>query len=767
MQTYPIPDDLEGPCRTLPPLDATVRLFDLLTQFTHCEFDPQVTRRLVQDASSSKAEVDWVGMLRILGKSIGLRLQDMNWSLRDALNHATPQTPVFTLAMTPEGAKWVIIREKHWKSVDVLIVGGRSGSPHSERMSIAGLVELLGLSGVSAPGQFLIANPISSFSQLEDDVKHGEHQTGHGGGHGDEINPLSVWLKLLSFDRGEVWMIVAFAAAIGVLSLATPLAVDSLITFVMFRGLVWPILILSLILFVCLSLSASMTAIQTVIVETIQRRMFVRVSGDLAFRFSNVDMDAYAHVDGQDLANRFIAVSLIMKVTASLLLGAVGIGMQTVIGMIVLGIYHPFLLGFDLILLASIAFCMFWLARGSIRTSLAETYLKFDTLTWLEEIARAPRLFKTPGGSDLAWSRADSIARRYLNARSAHFRILMRQVVFLLALQVVASTALLGLGGWLVINDQLTIGQLVAAELIVAYIVASFSKMTKYLEGFYDLMAASVEVGQLLALPLERRDGEVPTRPDRPATLLLRQVVPPMALRPHDAHHHGNAHSPAISLAVASGERVALVGSGGVGKSVLLDLLAGYRSPVSGMIEYDGMDLRSVNLESLRDQIGLARDREIIAETVVENVRVGRSLGLGSVRESLAEVELLSEIYQLPDGLQTQLLRQGWPLSRSQAARLVLARAIVGGPRLLLIDGLLDEFDPELRYTIATRLFERGNPWTILLVSNDPRLRAMCDREVEIAGHHQGDHEVSKLLNGARGQEHWSARHHDTDDSHA
>ena len=759
-------ENLLEPVSGAPSLDATVRLMDLLAQFTGSEFDPEVTRRLVQDATTSEAELHWADTIRILGKAIGLRLLDMSWSLQEALANASRETPVCTLAAARDGdatAEWMILLGKKGRTVEVLMIGGRGGTPRPERLTVSRLLERLGLADVRQTAEFLIAESVPSCSELAEDLGLDVSQGSHGGGHGVKINPLAVWWNLLRLDRTEVWMIVAFAAAIGVLSLATPLAVDSLITFVMFRGLLWPIVILSLILFVCLALSAAMTAIQTVIVETIQRRMFVRVAGDLAFRFSNVDMDAYAHVDGQDLANRFLAVALIMKVTASLLLDAVGIGIQTLIGMLVLAFYHPFLLGFDLILLTSITFCVFWLGRGSIRTSLAETYLKFDTLTWLEELARAPRLFKTSGGSDLAMSRADSLARRYLKARSSHFRILMRQVVFLLMLQVLASTALLGLGGWLVVNDQLTIGQLVAAELIVAFIVASFAKMTKHLEGFYDMMASSDEVGRLLILPLERRDGEVVARPNRPAAIRMKQVVLPLDSRHGIEPGHGGGHAVEVSLAVAPGERVALVGPGGAGKSVLLDLLAGYRSPVSGLVEYDGMDLRSVNLESLRDQIGLAREHEIIADTVVENVRVGRSLGLGTVRESLAEVELLSEVYQLPDGLQTQLLRQGWPLSSGQAARLVLARAIVGRPRLLLIDGILDQLDPDLRIHLAARLFERSHPWTILLISNDPRLRALCDREIEIVAHGHGDPAAGWMVNGVRGHGGMAAHRDDAD----
>ena len=89
---------------------------------------------------------------------------------------------------------------------------------------------------------------------------------------------------------------------------------------------------------------------------------------------------------------------------------------------------------------------------------------------------------------------------------SAHFRILMRQILFALGLQAVAATALLGLGGWLVIRGELTLGQLVAAELIVAAIVGSFAKLGKHLENFYDLLASVEKLGHLFDLPTEPHD---------------------------------------------------------------------------------------------------------------------------------------------------------------------------------------------------------------------------------------------------------------------
>ncbi len=150
-----------------------------------------------------------------------------------------------------------------------------------------------------------------------------------------------------------------------------------------------------------------------------------------------------------------------------------------------------------------------------MQSSVKESKKKYVMASWLEDLARCPIAFRTDGGSEFALERADRFIHDYLSARRKHFRILMRQILFALGLQALASTALLGIGGWLVVSGELTLGQLVAAELIVAVIVGSVAKLGKHMESFYDLLAAVDKLGHLFDLE-ERPDGVIaPTAADR------------------------------------------------------------------------------------------------------------------------------------------------------------------------------------------------------------------------------------------------------------
>ncbi len=133
-------------------------------------------------------------------------------------------------------------------------------------------------------------------------------------------------------------------------------------------------------------------------------------------------------------------------------------------------------------------------------------------VNWFEEIAAFPFAFKGPGVYAMARETTNRIATEYVACRSRHFRIFMRQVVGLLASRSSRTQHLLVLGGWLVISQQLTLGQFVASELIFGSIIVTLGKVGKKLEAWYDAMAAMDKLGHIIDLEVEREDGESPRR---------------------------------------------------------------------------------------------------------------------------------------------------------------------------------------------------------------------------------------------------------------
>jgi ABC-type bacteriocin/lantibiotic exporter with double-glycine peptidase domain len=536
---------------------------------------------------------------------------------------------------------------------------------------------------------------------------------GHGPLHAHGKSPAQRLLDLARLEWGDVFTLLAFALGVGLLSLVAPAAIEALVNTVAFGILLWPVLVLSLVMFALLFVSAVLRALQTYVAECLQRRLFVRTALGFADRLARTGIASFDGANRADIVNRFFEVSSGQKSIATLLVEGVGIIMMTLVGLIVLAFYHPYLLTFALVMAGAVVFLLVVLGIGGVRTSIAESYAKFDVAAWLEEVARCPHTFRSGEGAMLALERADQLSDHYIATRKRHFAVIWRQTLFALLLEAVGCTVLLGLGGWLVINRQLTLGQLVASELIVTLVLTALSKIGKYVEIFYDLQATLDKLGVLDRLPPEPTDGETLPADGGPLSVVV-ELPGPGAMR---------------RLELAAGERVAIVGP--TGKTPLLETLALLRRPRPGLLELDGIDARQLDRPATRQQIAFVGRAEVFAGTLAENVRLGRgSVTAADIRRALEAVGLADRIARLPDSLQTAIPPDGRPLSTSELARLAIARAIVSRPRLLLLDGILDGLDLDSCPGLLDTLFDPAAPWTLVLVSVRDEIRSRCGRVV-------------------------------------
>ena len=537
---------------------------------------------------------------------------------------------------------------------------------------------------------------------------------------GKHFTPWMRLRALLQPEMSDVWIVFVFALFVGLMTLAVPVAVEALVNTVAFGRLLQPVVILATLLFGFLAFAGAMRGFQTWVVEIIQRRLFARVGGELAYRLPRVESTAFHGEYPPELVNRFFDIVTVQKVSAQLLLDGIALALGALIGMTVLAFYHPWLLAFDMLLLVMILFIVFVLGRGAVASAMKESKSKYKIAAWLEELARCPTAFRYDGAPEFAVERADHLIEHYLTQRRDHFRILFRQILFALTLQAIASTFLLGLGGWLVISGELTLGQLVAAELIVTVIVGSFAKLGKHMESFYDLLASVDKLGILFDLQLEPQYGALSISDEGAATLTL-----------HNLKCEGMDRS--VNLRLEPGDRLAITGPPGSGKSALTELLFGLGHPSSGHADLDGLDLRDLRRDVLRHHVALVRDVEILGGTIAENVALERgSVSHTNVRDALEAVGLLETVLAMPDGIDTHLVSNGEPLSHTQISRLMLARAIAGSPRLLVIDSLLDGLSDTEAVELAGRLFDAGNEWTVVISTGRESIAKLCNRHLNL-----------------------------------
>lgn len=591
------------------------------------------------------------------------------------------------------------------------------------------------------PQSFVITKELACSSLTDDgDVQgpgsrvpvdgHGNHghgnSHGHGGGHGHghiDRSPVSRFFGILRLDSRDIWTVIVFALFNGILSLASPLAVESLVNVVSWGTYLQPLLVLGLLLLACLALAAVLTVLQTLVVEIIQRRQFVRFVSDLAHRFPRARQADLQDMYPRENANRVFDIMTIQKAMSSVLIDGISIALATIVGMTLLAFYHPFLLGFDLVLLITMISMTWLLGRGGVKTAIDESFTKYNVAHWLQDVIASPSAFKINGGESLAIERSNQLTTEYIFARQKQFRVTIRQFAFTVGLQAVASTAILALGGWLVIQQQLTLGQLVASELVVTVVVGAFSKAGKLLEKYYDLMAAINKVGHLLDINVDPRLPITPLA-EGPVELRWSHIELNMP--------HSSTACTFEPAEIPPGARVAIVGDHLAGLSLMARAIGGLEQPSHGKIEINGLEASHVSLCN-QGFVGYAGDVEVIHESISVNVSMGRfNIGQSHIREALENVRLFESVKTLRSNTETWLQSDGKPLSRPELSQLMLARAIVAKPRLLIIDGALDTLPQATREQVWSFLADPARPWTLIVVTNDPKIIEQCNQRVEV-----------------------------------
>ncbi len=523
------------------------------------------------------------------------------------------------------------------------------------------------------------------------------------------------WPRLVSFIgrfRGDLASIVVYAVAVGGLTLAPPVAAQVLINTIAFGTLLQPLIVLGALLAAALGLSACLQALQAWVAELLARKLFVSVAGETAHTLAHLAATPSEEPEARWRVNRFFEVVALEKALASLLFDGLAAVLQIFVGLVLLAVYHPILLAFDLLLLASLAVVLGLLGRRALRTAVAESSAKYEVAGVLEALALSPVAASAAAARQLACERVYTELEGWLQARAVHFRIVMRQMLALWGLQVASSVALLTVGGWLVIDGQLALGQLVAAELVMASTVGSLAKLGKQLPKFYDFTTSLLKLPQLTELPRERSGAESP--PDGPVVLQVRHLG--------RAGEVAEPRERAVDLTLGAGARQGILGSAPERRR-LFDLLTARSAAEGCVVRLGSTNVLELDGGQLRDRVRLVRKAELLPGTVYDNVRAGRpELGLSQAREALIRVGLDTFVDTLPEGGHSDLSTVRFALGFEERVLLALARAVAGQPRAVLIDGLLDPLSGAARERAIEALAGLPEGCALLVGTSDESL---------------------------------------------
>lgn len=542
-----------------------------------------------------------------------------------------------------------------------------------------------------------------------------------------EIEPIERFHKLVKDHTNILLVILSYTFLTGLLSLAVPLAAQSLVNTIAAGMFIQPLVVLTVLLFSGLFITGILRVLKLSLIETVQQLTFAEVALLLGRRIPRIEHAALSDEYMPELVNRFFDVMNIQKSWAKILLDVPAALLQVVIGLVLMAFYSPLLLAFDIFICLSLVFIIFGLGRGGVKTSIVESLEKYHVAEWLEEMARCETSFKMCSIPRYLIKKTDQLVVQYIKARRSHFVVLLRQAIGSYAFQAFANAGILGIGGLLVIERQLTLGQLVAAEIIIVVVMAATEKLIRSIETYFDLLTGLHKVGHITDLPIEKHTGKEMERTETGSSVNFHGV--------HFAYPEQKELLNELEFEIKHSERIALVGESGSGKSTIAALACRLQTPSHGSIQLNNMDVSDISLKSLRQNVALVTDiNEIFEGTIEENITIGRDfVSHTDVVWALSVTQLDRDLVKFPDGLKTQLVSAGRNLSRGQMQRILIARAIVERPRLLILDEAFTGIDEHKKLEIMKSIFDKSNPWTIINISHDIQTVMDCDRVFVLA----------------------------------
>jgi ABC-type bacteriocin/lantibiotic exporter with double-glycine peptidase domain len=489
------------------------------------------------------------------------------------------------------------------------------------------------------------------------------------------------FFDLLTPDRSEIRNIYVFAIFSGILSLGMPLGIQMIINFIQLGQISTSWFILVALVVSAIGFSGILNIFQLRITENLQQRIFTRAAFEFAERIPKIKMVELVKRYAPELTNRFFDTLTIQKGLSKLLIDFTAASLQILFGLILLSFYHSFFLFTGLFLVVLLILIIRVTVKKGYVSSMDESTFKYKIAHWLEEIAHARISFKMSGRSKMYLNRTNDYLNNYLTAREKHFKVLVQQYGFLIAFKVAIALTLLTVGGLLVINEQINIGQFVAAEIVILLVLTSVEKLVLSIEVVYDVLTAVEKIGQVMDLELEDYNGAQLVRAEKGIQLKVDGLM-------FRTDAYLGTILDGIELRVKPNEKIGIISDTSLSTNALFCILSGLYEKTGGNLEMDGIPIENLNKSELRNQIGsLLKQDQLVYASLYDNIAMGdKSADLNRVVEIFAELGLSDFVAACPENYKTIINPEAHFIPKDIHTKLLIARAAIGQPRLVLLE---------------------------------------------------------------------------------
>ena len=542
----------------------------------------------------------------------------------------------------------------------------------------------------------------------------------------NQLTPWQRFLGLLKLEKKDILQISYYAIFDGIVALSLPLGIQAIINLLQGAQISASWIVLVILVTIGVAFSGVLKLMQIRIIETIQQRIFTRASIELSYRFPKIKMSELRNYYPPELANRFFDTLTIQKGISKILIDVPSAFLQIIFALLLLSFYHPFFILFGFLLLLLIYIVFKYTAKIGLETSLNESKNKYKVVHWLQEIARTIISFKLSGKTKHALDKSDVLVNDYLDSRESHFKVLIIQYIQMISFKVIITAGLLLMGGFLVLNQQMNIGQFVAAEIIILLVIASVEKLILGLESFYDVLTSIEKLGQVIDKPIESQEGSIVSSKN-PFRIEIQNLS-------YNVYKKDDLILDNLSFEINPMDRILIQGESGSGKSSLIHLICGLIKPTSGNIFVNDLSLESLYINDYRANLGLSLSEETpFKGTIRENVTFGDiSITDEDIYMIFNIVGLTDFLKHQPNGLDTHLKPEGKLIGYTISKKIILARAIIKKPKLLILEDPLDQLEKQEAKKIIDFITKPSQTWSLIIVSSNDSWKEKCNKKITL-----------------------------------
>ncbi len=534
-----------------------------------------------------------------------------------------------------------------------------------------------------------------------------------------------IW-QLIKEERSTFSSIYFYAILAGLIQLSLPVGIQSIINFVLGGTFSTSLVILIIAVVGGVVATGLMYINQMKLIEKIQQTLFVRYTQGIANKLPLIDLRKADELYLPELVNRFFEIPALQKGLSKLLLDFPTASIQILFGLILLSFYHPAFILFGILLIVVLGGILYYTGPKGLASSLEESKHKYSLAAWLEEMARGIKAFKFEPDGPVLTRNAERRTIRYLDKRTEHFQILLFQYRVLVAFKTIITAGMLLVGSLLLLDQQLNIGQFIAAEIVIIIVIGAVEKLIGNLDSVYDVLTSVDKMAKLT----DKEEEET-------GKLAMPWRNEGVSIHIKNLRFGFQENHPILKVTEAmipAGGKACIVGPEGSGKSTLLQLMGGIYTGFEGELSIDGIPLSNYQLDSLRAQIGISLSGlHIFQGTVWENVTLGKmEIPVDELMEISKKIHFDKQIQGWGAGWDTKVSPLGARLSGSTIRKILLMRALAKKPRLLLLEEPWRGCSTEDRIAIQDYLLQLPSSTTVVVVTNDPDFIGRAPYRIEM-----------------------------------